>query len=132
MSGIGRSKGVLTMTTACVAIIIVVAISSFMCVRRGYKKLGYCILPTAMVPLGHLLGGRILLHLAVLPQDVTFAVVTAVDVAALVAGAAIIIACSQSFFRRTKTRSIYCTAMITFTAILTLVLLVNYYGEIMM
>ena len=119
------------MTTACVAIIIVVAISSFMCVRRGSHRLGYSILPTAMVPLGHLLGGRILLHLAVLPPDVTFAVVTAVDVAALVAGAAIIIALSQSIFHRTKSRSVYCGVLIAFTAILTLVLLINYYGEIM-
>ncbi len=122
------------MTTACVAIIIVVAISSFMCIRRGYPKLGYCILPVAMVPLGHLIGGRLLLLLrskSIVPEMATMSIVTAVDVAALVAGAAIIIACSQSFFKRTKTRSIYCTVMIAFTAILTLVLLINYYGEIL-
>lgn len=122
------------MTTACVAIIITVIISSFMCLRRGHAKLGYCILPTAMVPLGHIIGGRLLLLLrakSIVPQAAAMSIVTAVDVAALVAGAAIIIAVSKSFFTRTKTRSIYCTAMISFSAILTLVLLLNYYGEIL-
>ncbi|MBQ4395952.1 MAG: hypothetical protein II828_00355 [Clostridia bacterium] len=122
------------MITACVAIIIMVFISSFMCIRRGHNKLGYSILPVAMVPFGHLIGGRLLLLLrtkSIVPEMAAMSIVTAVDVAALVAGSAIIIAFSQSFFHRTKTRGIYCTVIIAFTAILTLVLLLNYYGEIL-
>lgn len=121
------------MTTVCVAIIIVVLISSFMCIRRGYKTLGYCVLPIAMVPLGHIIGGRLLLLLrakSLVPEMAAMSIVTAVDVAALVAGAAIIIACSKSFFKRKKTRNSYCLVMVAFTAILTLALLVNFYGEI--
>lgn len=121
------------MTTVCVAIIVVVLISSFMCIRRGYKTLGYCLLPVSMVPLGHIIGGRLLLLLrakSIVQEIAAMSIVTAVDVAALVAGAALIIACSQSFFKRKKTRNAYRVAMIAFTAILTLALLVNYYGEI--
>lgn len=121
------------MTTVCVAIIVVVLISSFMCIRRGYKTLGYCILPISMVPLGHIIGGRLLLLLrakSIVPEMAAMSIVTAVDVAALVAGAAIIIGCSNSFFKRKKTRNSYCLVMIAFTAILTLALLVNFYGEV--
>ncbi len=122
------------MTTACAAIVIIVIISSFMCIRRGYNKLGYCILPISMVPLGHIIGGRLLLILrekSIVPQMAAMSIVTAVDVAALVAGAAIIIACSKSFFKRKKARNIYCTVMIAFMSILTLVMLINFYGEIL-
>lgn len=122
------------MTTACVAIIVVVVISSFMCIRRGYRKLGYCILPISMVPLGHIIGGRLLLMLrakSIVPETAAMSIVTAVDVAALVAGASIIIACSKSFFKHRKSRNIYCIIMTAFTAILTLVLLINFYGEIL-
>ena len=86
------------MTTACVAIIIIVLISSFMCTRHGYRAI--------------------------------VSIVTAVDVAALVAGAAIVIVSAKPFFRRKATRRSYCIALIAFMAILTLALLVNFYGEL--
>lgn len=121
------------MTTACVAIILVVLISSFMCVRSGYKTLGPSILPIALVPLGHIIGSQILFILnkqAIVPEMAAMSIVTAIDVAALFTAAAVIIICSKSFFKRKAMRRSYCSVMVGFMAILTLILLVNFYGEI--
>lgn len=121
------------MMAACFAIVIIVLISSFMCVRSGNKKFGLSILPIALVPLGHMLGSQILLRLnsrSIVPEMAAMSIVTAVDVAALVAAAAVLIVCSKSFFKRKSMRSSYCTILTCFMAILTLVLLINFYGEI--
>lgn len=121
------------MTTACVAIIIIVLISSFMCTRHGYRAIGQSILPIALVPLGHIVGSKLLLMLklkSIVPEMAAMSIVTAVDVAALVAGAAIVIVSAKPFFRRKATRRSYCMTLIAFMAILTLVLLVNFYGEL--
>jgi hypothetical protein len=104
-----------------------------MCVRSGYKTLGPSILPIALVPLGHIVGSQLLLLLnnkSLVAEMATMSIVTAVDVAALVSAAAVIIVCSKSFFKKKSTRRSYCLVMIGFMAILTLVLLINFYGEI--
>lgn len=121
------------MMAACVAIIVIVLISAFMCVRSGYKKLGPSILPIALVPFGHIVGSKVLLLLssnAIVPEMVAMSIVTAIDVAALVAGSAIIIVYSKSFFKRKAIRRSYCSVMVGFMAILSLILLVNFYREI--
>ena len=56
-----RNRSGIYMTTACVAIIIIVLISSFMCTRHGYRAIGQSILPIALVPLGHIIGSKLLL-----------------------------------------------------------------------
>lgn len=121
------------MTAACIAIILIVFISSFMCVRRGNKTLGQAILPIAFVPFGHIVGSKLLLMLRakqIVPQMAAMSIVTAVDVAAFVAGAALIIMTASNFFKRKATRRTFCSALVMFMAILTLVLLINFYGEI--
>ena len=121
------------MTTACAAIIIIVLISAFMCARTGYKKLGFSILPISLVPLGHIIGSQLLLLLnnkAIVPEMAAMSIVTAIDVAALCSAAAVLIVYTKSVFQKNAIRRSYCTAMICFMAILTLVLLINFYGEI--
>lgn len=102
------------MIAACVAIILVVLISSFMCIRSGYKMLGPSILPIALVPFGHIIGSQILLLLnnkSIVPEMAAMAIVTAVDVAALFTAAAVIIVYSKSFFKRKAMRRSYCSIM---------------------
>ena len=121
------------MTTACVAIVLIVLISSFMCTRNGYRAIGHSILPIALVPLGHIVGSKLLLMLklkSIVPEMAAMSIVTAVDVAALVIGATVVVVSAKPFFRRKATRRSYCIALIAFMAVLTLVLLVNFYGEL--
>ena len=51
------------MTTACIAIIFIVLISSYMCTRKEYTKVGRSILPIALVPAGHLIGTEVIVRL---------------------------------------------------------------------
>ncbi len=121
------------MMAACFAIVIIVLISSFMCVRSGNKKFGLSILPISLIPLGHMLGSQILFRLesnSIVPEMAAMSIVTAVDVATLVAASAVMIVCSKSFFKKKSIRSSYCTILITFMAILTFILLMNFYREI--
>lgn len=121
------------MTTACVAIIFIVLISSYMCTRKGYLTVARSFLPIALVPAGHLIGTEVIVRLMKaggLLKEVAAAmsIVTAVDVAACVAGCAVIIFLSKSIFRRNSTRRTYFTSLSAFMVILTLVLLINYYN----
>lgn len=121
------------MTTTCIAIIIIVLISSYMCSRNGYRAIGQSILPIAMVPLGHIIGSRLLLLLrsrSIVPEMAAMSIVTAVDVAAMVAASAIVIMTAKPFFHRKATRRSYCATLIAFMALLTLALLVNFYNDL--
>lgn len=123
--------GIVFMMAACFAIIVVVLISSFMCVRAGQKKIGISILPIALVPMGHMIGSQILIRLrnsSIVSPTVAMSIVTAVDVAALVAGIAVIIAICQSCFKRKSSKRFYCTVLAIFMSVLTFVLLVNFYS----
>ena len=120
------------MTTACIAIIIVVMISAYMCMRKEYKQLGYSILPIAFVPAGHILGTVIIVRLMkagglLRETAAAMSIVTAVDVAACVIGCFLISAASKGIFRRKSTRRTFVSSMSIFMAILTLALLINYY-----
>lgn len=121
------------MIKTCVAILIIVLISSYMCIRNGYKKIGLSLLPVAMVPSGHIIGTLIirLLKAGGMMKEpaAVMSVVTAFDVAACVAGCAIAIAIAKSRFRRNTTRRTYSVAIPAFMAILTLALLINFYNE---
>ena len=122
------------MTKTCVAIIIIVFISSYMCMRNGYKTVGRSILPVAMVPAGHIIGTKLILRLMkagglIRQPAAVMSVATALDVAACVAGCAIVIAVSRTIFRRNSTRRTYAAALSAFMAVLTLALLINYYDE---
>lgn len=122
------------MTKTCVAIIIIVFISSYMCMRNGYKKVGLSVLPVAMVPAGHIIGTKIIIQLMKIggllrEPAAVMSVATACDVAACVAGCAIAIAIAKSRFRRSSTRRTYSIILPAFMAILTLALLINYYNE---
>ena len=101
------------MTTACVAIIFIVLISSYICSRRGYVTVGRSILPIALVPVGHIIGTEVIVRLmkvAGLLKEIAAAmsIVTAVDVAGCVVGCTVVFFLSHS--------------------ILTLALLINYYN----
>ncbi len=121
------------MTKACIAIIFIVLISAYICVRKDYKKFGNTILPIALVPAGHILGTVVLVRLmragGMLKETAAaMSIVTAVDVAACVIGCVLVIALSKPLFRRKRTRSAYVTALNVFMGILTLALLINYYN----
>ena len=121
------------MTTACIAIIIIVLISAYMCIRKENKKLGLSIMPIALVPAGHILGTVIIVRLmkagGLLKETAAaMSIVTAVDVAACVIGAFLVSAASREIFRRKTTRRTFVSAMSIFLAILTLALLINYYN----
>lgn len=122
------------MTKTCVAIIIIVFISSYMCMRNGYHTVGKSILPVAMVPAGHIIGTKLVVRLmkagGIMKETAAvMSVVTALDVASCVAGCAIVIAISKTIFRRNATRRSYVAILSAFMAILTLALLINYYSE---
>lgn len=121
------------MTKACIAIIIIVLISSYICTRNGYKNVGNSILPVALVPTGHIIGTGIVVRLMkagglLLESAAAMSIATAVDVAACVAGCALVMAISKSFFKRKATRRIYISVLSCFMGILTLALLINYYN----
>ena len=122
------------MTKTCVAIIIIVLISAYMCTRNGYKKIGLSILPVAMVPAGHIIGTRVIVYLmkagGLLKEPAAvMSIATAFDVAACVAGCAIAIVFAKNRFRHSSTRRTYSVMLPAFMAILTLALLINYYSE---
>ena len=128
-----KIRGVSYMTTACIAIIIIVLISSYMCYRKGYMSLGRSVFPIALVPIAHILGTNIIVPLmragSLLKESAAeMSIVTAVDVAACVASSAIIIVISKGLFKRNATRRTYFTALTVFMAILTMALLINYYN----
>ena len=121
------------MTTACVAIIFIVLISSYMCTRKGYATVGRSFLPSAFVPAGHIIGTEVIVRFmkaARLLKEIAAAmsIVTAVDVAACVIGCSVIFFLSHSIFRRNATRRTYYTSLSVFMLILTLALLINYYN----
>ena len=122
------------MTKTCVAIMIIVFISAYMCMRNGYKTVGRSVLPVAMVPAGHIIGTKLIVRLMkaggmIRETAAVMSLVTAVDVAACVAGCAIVIAISRTIFRRKTTRRTYAVGLSVFMAILTVALMVNYYNE---
>ena len=122
------------MTMTCIAIIIIVLISAYMCMRNGSQKVGYSILPVAMVPAGHIIGTQFILRLMkagglIKEVAAVMSVATALDVAACVAGCAIVIVISKTIFRRNATRRAYIASLSAFMAILTVALLINYYNE---
>ena len=83
------------MTKACIAIIIIVLISSYICTRNGYKNVGNSILPVALVPVGHIIGTGIVVRLMkagglLRESAAAMSIATAVDVAACVAGCALV------------------------------------------
>ncbi len=121
------------MTTACIAIIFIVLISSYMCYRKGYRPLGRSILPISLVPAAHILGTNIIVRAmragSLLKETAAeMSIVTAVDVAACVTASAVIIVFSKSLFKRNATRRTYFTTLTVFMAVLTLALLINYYN----
>ena len=121
------------MTTACIAIIFIVLIYSYMCTRKEYTKVGRSILPIALVPAGHLIGTEVIVRLMkagglLKEMAAAMSIVTAVDVAACVVGCAVILFFSKSIFRRNSTRRTYFAALSVFMVILTIVLLINYYN----
>lgn len=121
------------MTTACVAIIMIVFISAFVCYRNGYKNVGISILPVALVPAGHIVGTEVIVRLMkagglLREAAAAMSIVTALDVAACVAGCFIVPALARPIFRRNATRRTYCTTLSVFMSLLTLALLVNYYN----
>lgn len=121
------------MTKACIAIIIIVFISSYMSARNGYKTVGRSVLPVALVPAGHIVGTGIVVRLMkagglLKEAAAAMSIATAVDVAACVAGCALVIAISRTLFKRNATRRAYIAALSTFMGLLTLVLLINYYN----
>ena len=121
------------MTTACIAIIIIVVLSAYICERNGYRNVGISILPVALVPTGHILGTEVIVRLMMAGKllreaAAAMSIVTAVDVASCVIGCAIIVYSSKPIFRRKATRRTYFTALSVFMGILTLALLINYYN----
>ena len=121
------------MTTACIAIILIVLISAYMCMRKENKQFGLSILPIALVPAGHILGTVVIVRLMkagglLRETAAAMSIVTAVDVAACVIGAFFISAAAKGIFRRKTTRRTFVSAMSIFMGILTLALLINYYN----
>ena len=121
------------MIKACIAIIFIVFICAYMCMRKGYKTVGLSIMPVALVPAGHIIGIELIVRLMkagrmLKETAAAMSIVTAVDVAACVAGCAIVIAFSKKIFRRNATRRTYFVGLSAFMGILTLVLLINYYN----
>ncbi len=121
------------MTTACIAIILIVFISSYMCMRKEYKTVGLSIMPVALVPSGHIIGTEVIVRLMkagklLRETAAVMSIATAVDVAACVVGCAFVIAISKTIFRRNATRRAYISVLSAFMGILTLVLLINYYN----